>query len=482
MPEANAKPGSRSPSGSSFVPPKLVLAHFALFAIFITWAFGGQSPWARQIIAWWGGVGILLFVTIVLGRYRAGARGHPELKLLWPLWLYDALVIASCFNPGFREAKIAGELSLVMGDPIAWLPSAAVPRLAAHELWQFNALVLSNFNLYLVLQRRSDIRKVLFLLAGNAVALAIFGTFQKLVGSQGLWFGLVPSPNLRFFSTFIYHNHWGAFCILAIGTCLGLLFHFQRHGGHRDVWHSPVMLGAVLTLLLATSIPLSSSRSCTLLAGLLLGGALVHLLLRVIRHRRAQRVSVTGPVTAIILAALVAIAGIGYLGRSAIAERSQQTEAQLAHAREENPLASRLIVYRDTWRMAAAKPWFGWGLESYARVFRIFNTHRANEIWAWASFYAEAHNDWLQSLAETGFVGTACLVLLGILPCAGVKWQRVNSVIPRYLLAACGLILLYAWLEFPFANPAVVFTFCTVFYGAIRYAECDAGVTRDPHA
>jgi O-antigen ligase len=289
----------------------------------------------------------------------------------------------------------------------------------------------------------------------------------------------VPSPNEHFFSTFIYHNHWGAFTLLNLGVCLALLFHYHRRGGHRDIWHSPLMLGALVTLLLAISIPLSTSRSCTVLAAVFLAGALIHLLLRVIRRRREHRQSALAPVAAIVLAAVLATGAIGYLGRDVIAQRSRLTSQQLTRLGQEKTLTSRLVLYRDTWRMASEKPAFGWGLESYSRVFRIFNTQRAVETWVWIPYYAEAHNDWLQSLAEVGFVGTGLLVLLGAVALFSVKWRRTGSVIPRYLLAGCGLILLYAWLEFPFANPAVMLTFCAVFYCAIAYAGLDAN--RDQH-
>jgi O-antigen ligase len=178
--------------------------------------------------------------------------------------------------------------------------------------------------------------------------------------------------------------------------------------------------------------------------------------------------------------ALLAVGAIGYLGRKSIAERGHQSLEQLSHLTDGGTLDSRLTLYRDTWHMAEAKPWFGWGLESYAHAFRLFNSHRANEGWVWISFYAEAHNDWLQSLAEVGFIGTGLLVLLGVLPLAAVRWPRVSSPIPRYLLAGCGLLLLYAWMEFPFANPAVLLTFCAIFYCAARYAELDAAQAR-PH-
>ncbi|MES1169041.1 MAG: O-antigen ligase family protein, partial [Oleiharenicola lentus] len=309
---------------------------------------------------------------------------------------------------------------------------------------------------------------------GNAVVLAVFGTFQKLSGAAGLWFGLVPSPNKHFFSTFIYHNHWGTFTLLNTAICVALLFHYHRKGGHRDIWHSPVLLGAVATLLLAISVPLSASRSCTVMVGLLLTGALVHFLLRVIHRRRELRQSAALPAAGIILCALLAVVGTGYLSRGVISQRAQLTSEQLTRLSSEGTLTSRLILYRDTWRMASEKPWFGWGLESYAHVFRVFNTQRTTESQWWIVFYAEAHNDWLQSLAEVGFVGTTLLALLVLLPVGSVPWRRVGSVVPRYLLAGCALLLLYAWLEFPFANPAVMLTFCAVFYCAIRYAELDA--------
>jgi O-antigen ligase len=121
--------------------------------------------------------------------------------------------------------------------------------------------------------------------------------------------------------------------------------------------------------------------------------------------------------------------------------------------------------------MAAEKPWFGWGLESYAHVFRIFNTQRAIETWVWIPFYAEAHNDWLQSLAEVGFVGTGLLGLMVLFPLISVPWRRVSSSLPRHLLAGCALILLYAWVEFPFANPAVMISFWCCLYSAVRYAK-----------
>jgi len=132
------------------------------------------------------------------------------------------------------------------------------------------------------------------------------------------------------------------------------------------------------------------------------------------------------------------------------------------------------LLLRKCNTLAEAKPWFGWGLESYAHVFRLFNTQRSGDGWIWIPYYAEAHSDWLQALAEVGFVGTTLLALLLLLPLLSFRWGRNCPLLVRYLLGGCLLLLLYAWLEFPFANPAVLLTFATIFFAAVRYAQLEA--------
>lgn len=458
-----------------------VAFHFGVMTVGTSWAFGGQIQWARDALLIWGTFGLLLFiVSVAILARRQNSSPLPFIRHLWPLLLFDLCIGASCFNSSFRQLMREGvPYFAFQTPPHAWLPSTARPDLTFRELYQFNAIVVSAFNLFLVLANRRILRSVLFVLATNGVVLAIFGTFQKLLGAKGLWFGLVKSPNEHFFSTFVYHNHWGAFTLLNTGVCLGLLFHSVRRGGHRDVWHSPVTAGATATLLLAASVPLSTSRSSTILVAVFLFAALVHLLLRLIRRRRDLNESAALPVVGIILAATVAVAAIIYLGRGVIAQRVQLTHQQIEQAQADTALNPRLQLYQDTWRMAKDKPWFGWGLETYGDVFRIYNSAKYPVKGGWRPYYAQAHSDWLQSLAETGFVGTLLLVFLGWSPILSVPWRKVESVLPRYLLAGCGLILLYAWLEFPFANPSVMIAFWGCLYAGVRYAQLDIRSTEE---
>lgn len=465
---------------------RATVLHLGTLGVVLAWWFGGQSPGARQALLWWGTVGGTLFLAGVLDALRSHRRGGLASVAfhLWPLLLFEILVLASVLNPSMTAVEQGGATFLLAGDPpVPWLPSSARPAASLREVWQFNGIVLSCFNAFLLVRRRRLLRQLLAVLAANALVLAILGTFQKLVGAGGLWFGLVESPQPRFFATFVYHNHWGAFTLLNTAICLGLLFRAWQRSDHRDIWHSPLTAGAVGTLLLVATIPLSGSRSSTVLAAILLLGALAHAMWRIRRERRAQGRAAAAPVAGLIGAAAVAVAAIGYIGRDVIVQRARVTNEQLAAARSSAPASpdrndyagTRLRLYRDTWRMAMERPVTGWGLETYATVFATYDTSPYSVAYGQRirPRYTEAHSDWLQSIAETGFVGTALLVALGCAPLWTARRRLLASPLITYLLAGCGLILLYAWIEFPLANPSVMAGFWCCLYVAARYAMLD---------
>ena len=119
---------------------------------------------------------------------------------------------------------------------------------------------------WLSVHRRRVIRVVVAVVVGNALALAVFGTAQKLTGATGLYFGSVRSPQDYFFASFVYDNHWGAFVLLkdargvpgadrSFGTPRGSAAR-RVPARPRAVWpHSAA-------LLIEVSVPLSGARVC----------------------------------------------------------------------------------------------------------------------------------------------------------------------------------------------------------------------------
>lgn len=459
------EPGHRSLS----IFELAVLGHVGVFVVGTTWAFGGQADWLTTPLSWWGSLSVLITLTALQDR-QAWRDGWAR-AFLWllPLAAFNALVVAATFNPSLHEMKVGAETLLLQEGAREHLPSSARPSLALRALWLFDAIWLSCFNVALLVRQRRTVRLLLVLAVANAAALAVFGTAQKLTQAQGLYFNAVPSPQERFFATFIYHNHWGAFMLLMMAACLALVWHYSRRRDARDFFHTPASGGLVLLLLMAASVPLSGSRSAMLLAIALLGLAFLHAVVRLIRKRRHFNESIAPPLIGAVAAVLLAAGGIWYIARDTIRARVAKTHEQVEEMRMLGGLGHRAELYRNTWQMAKDKPWFGWGMASYPHVFTLYNTQRpADRL---PVFYRDAHSDWLQGFAEHGAVGCTLLGLMALVPLAAVGRRVISSPISAYLIAGCGLIVLYATIEFPFGNVAVLLSWWLCFFCAVQYAR-----------
>lgn len=470
------EPGQSARRSGSLPLSPLELAtvvHAAVLAIAATWDFGGNDLRLRLPLLAWGSLSLGI-TLLALRTPRDGHRRPSRKRYLWlvPAILFNLYVAIGIFNPSQIELFDGVHQVLVTGTYVHWLPSTAVPEAAGHALWLFDCAYLTAFNLAIVIRQRRALRALLLVLGANAVILAVFGTLQKLAGAKGLYFGLVHSTNPTFFATFIYHNHWGAYVLLSTSAALGLFWHFFRRGEreYRDIWHSPVLLGGVAILLLAATIPLCSSRSSTLLLIALLGFVALHAGIRAIRSRRSHNESAALPLIGIGVILAIACGAVFWLGQPVIKARWTLTKSQVAQMEQEGSIGSRLALYRDTIAMGRDQPVFGWGMGSYPTIFYRYNSAQPRSDLL-PIFYEDAHSDWLQAFAELGFVGSSLIGLCALLPAFTLVRTRVQSLLSRYLVIGCGLILAYAWVEFPFGNFAVVIVWWLNFFAAVSYAS-----------
>ncbi|MBS0662254.1 MAG: O-antigen ligase family protein [Verrucomicrobia bacterium] len=460
-------PAGRHHHGAPSPLERIVLIHVGGLVVLSSWAFGGAAPWARSLIAGWGSLALLITLAAVWNREPRHPHFPSPLPWLWPVVIFNVLVLASCFNPSFALVSFGAEPLLAHTGPARpWLPSTAFPRATLEHLGLFDAIYLSAFNLTLTVRRRRTLRRLLLLALGNAVVLAVFGTFQRLV-SSGLFFGLVPAPNPRFFATFVYGNHWGAYVVLMIAVGLGLIFYYARRHEGGEPGESPVIAAAVAVILMAITPALAGSRAGLILVTGLLGWAGLDTLVRVARRRRSHGESAALPVAALVAGAVLVVGSAVYLGREPLRERWQDTQGQL----HSGLLRERLDIYRDTLRLARAEPTFGWGLASFERALQLIRPRPVEENRQYEHSYADAHSDWLQALAEVGLVGVVLLASAGLVPLYQSRVLQHAGSLVRYLLAGLALVLGYAAVEFPFANPAVATAFWVILFAAAHYVR-----------
>ena len=105
---------------------------------------------------------------------------------------------------------------------------------------------------------REMIRKLLLVFFLNGLILSILGIAVQVSGSSKmLW--LFDSSNTHFFSTFHYHNNWGAFCILSLCSGLALSnYHLRRR--HPEKSNNPWLFFLIMSIFLLATLPLARGR------------------------------------------------------------------------------------------------------------------------------------------------------------------------------------------------------------------------------
>ncbi len=445
---------------------RLTFWQLAIFHVVVAWVLGGATNqlWLPMVL--WGLVGG--GALTIWGVVRRRNLGRP---LQWPLWwalpavLLATWVLVSSFNPSFTVINFYEQLVYRPTEPIAWLPSSAVPTETRHELLLMFAIFLSAFNLALNLERREPIKTLFMVIGLNAMLIAVVGTLQKLSNAEGiLWF--FDSPNPQFFGTFIYHNHWGAYALMITAVLVGLSLWFLEERAPRGFTHSPGMLTFVGAVLVLVAIPVSSSRSCTALAVMFLLFAAAHFAWRL---RRQKRLTWQASMSLVTLTTAVLFAGF-FVAERVILQRLRATHEQFVLAPpDKRYLKGREIVYSDTLRMIADKPIAGWGLQSFYLVHKRYSTVPRGDDGK-AQVYEATHSDWLQTAAETGLFGLALALASFLTPQVWVRRRLHSDQVAVFARVGCVLVLGLALVEFPLQNPAVCLLFATCLFGGSRIA------------
>ena len=134
--------------------------------------------------------------------------------------------------------------------------------------------------------------------------------------------------------------------------------------------------------------------------------------------------------------------------------------------------AGRVTAWSDSMGIIRDYPVTGTGLGTFAQV---YPSYRSPEI---RRFFDHLHNDLLQWIVETGFLG-----LLLLLPLVWATTRRVVAALAgRYGVTAIGFgaglaaIILYSMFDFPFHLPAIA-ALAAILAGALLGLPCPQRTT-----
>lgn len=457
----------------------LLLAATLLALAWGALAFGGVYPWAYTPLA----AACALVGTAALVRCRPSrapigrvAAGLAAIGLIAALQLVPLppSVLASV-SPGtdqylrtydfaYTLAQSGADLELDVPLPSPSRPISVAPDRTRVGLALYAAFALFLLGLTALLSVtgvRPLIRGVVFL----GVALALFGTAQYvltggetyLVKIYGFW---ITQYRGAPFGPFINRNHFAGWMLMAIPLALTSALAAAstfRGGGLRSfsAWlsassHSAEMqLMAGSGLLMALSVLMSGSRSG--LASLGLAG-IVAMTLVLRRQRSGRHRALT--VAAVLLVALVMV---GWAGVDSLVGR-------LGAVGADGSAGGRLQTWTDTLRMAARFPLAGAGLNAYGAAMLQFQSSNPAAL-----HFNEAHNDYLQILAEGGLLLSAAVLFTLVAVASTVRarfqeapregttyWARVGAVVGLIAIAA------QSALEFSLQMPGNAALFCVL--------------------
>ena len=258
------------------------------------------------------------------------------------------------------------------------------------------------------------LRLVLLTVLLSGLLVASLGVLQRLTwNGKILWF-FVPydwqsaQPGeqfLRACGPFVNPDHFANYLALVFPLALAGSLSPQSFVLAHNTRPFRLLCGLVMGVLLM-AILLSLSRSVWL--GLLLSCGIVGWVFLLGREdsrpallRKSKR-AVRWGVSAGVLLVVLALFLVGPTGRSHVAERLEETLSHNAG------LGGRFSVWSDMFGMVRDFPLFGVGLGAWPEVFPRYQ----RPPWT-PNFQREAHNDYLEIMAETGLIGFGLLVWAG---------------------------------------------------------------------
>ena len=448
-----------------------------------TWGFPGDLI---RIESWVTISSITLLLTLYIFNWSASKKTPVEAIASYCGTLYHSsnavriyaialislaiILIVSSLNPSHETNYLAGPIITILSerDHIRWLPATAfAPETGIHAISLIVLLGITGPGVFIIFNRRKTIRIVLWLITINALVLSITGFVYKTAGSSKILGHFEPADARYFFSTFTYKNHWGAFCILALGGIGALTQYYKTNSSIRNLRSkSPIPVLVLASFLIGLTVPVSGSRSCTVIY------ALVHLvyLSQLFSNILPRTIGKTKKIFSSVVCALLLLSLLLFFS-FLVAEETHKEMRDITVRQFENlkdgQLETRFYIARDTCKMFLDKPIWGWGLGTYRFVINDSDRYLGNEH---EYAFVHAHNDWLQYLAEVGMVGFILLAILASAPYILYKMRGMNDPIASWLWGTVLTIYAYALLEFPCRTPAVSTHTVVIVALATRYS------------
>lgn len=411
--------------------------------IFSTLAYGAVEMWA---------FGFLSVLTVLVALFwLADAWFTREFRFdtnLLQLPVIGLILIGLIQLLPLRGADTGSALSIPAVSSLSINPY--ITRLAVVQLIIFLIFFAAAFTYINTAQR---LRKIVTIVIVFGAVMAFFGILQRLASPEGIY-GWRPTPQAIPFASFVNQHHFAAFMEMTIGLTLALLV---GKGTEKD----KRLLLIIAVVLMGIAILLTGSRGGVLSLLGVVGFVVLTNFLRkkdedeeISKEERRARFKRNLGLVGGALGLLVVLAGaVLLLGGDAPLSRG------VGLTNHTDVSGGRLHFWSVALRIFLDYPILGAGLDAFGTAFPFYDT------WNGTYRVEQAHNDYLQILADAGilgFIAVAAFIFLLFkqgLQRIGTEHSHFRRSTAVGALAGCFGILIHSFFDFPLRTSSNAFFF-----------------------
>lgn len=413
--------------------------------VFSVVAFGAVDFWALGALSLFSGLIAVLWLT------DAWRQKEFRINLNWlQIPLLGLIFVGLIQLLPLHQAEIpSGLLSTPAAASLSLAPYAT--RLATVQLIVYSVFLAAAFTF---INNRNRLRKIVVTIIVFGALMAFYGILQRLASLEQIYGLRAPGFAIPF-ASFINQHHFAALMEMTVGITLALFF------GRATKNNKRIFL-LIAVVIMGMAVVFTSSRGGMLsLFGVIgfIGAAnilrkpsnkTVETLENQSNFRRAFAFLGGGLVLVLILFGAVLLLG-----------GDESLLRGIGLVNQTDVSNGRIHFWQIALQIFRDYPIFGAGLDSFGIAFTRYDT------WNGASRVEQAHNDYLQILADAGIAGFSCVAaFIFLLFKRGLRTVSESSDAFRRnvavgALAGCCGILIHSFFDFPLRTPANALFFLT---------------------
>ena len=412
--------------------------------IFSTLAYGAVETWAFGVLSILTGLTAIFWFADAWFkhefRYEANLLQVPLLGLI----LLGLIQLLPLRSPDLAN----GLLSVPAVSSLSVNPYAT--RFAVIQLVIYLIFFAAA---YTYINNAKRLQKTVALVVVFGATMAFFGILQRLASPDGIY-GWRPTPQAIPFASFVNQHHFAAFMEMTIGLTLALLI---GKGTEKD----KRLLLIIAVVLMGIAILLTGSRGGVLSLLGVVGFVLLTSFLR--KKDEGEEITKSEKQTKLRRNLILVGGGLGLvivlIGAVLLLGGDAPLTRGIGFTNQADVSSGRLHFWSVAVQIFKDYPILGAGLDAFGTAYPRYDDWNGN-------FRVEqAHNDYLQTLADAGILGFACiasfiyLLFKQSLRKIGAEQNPFRRSVTVGALAGCFGILIHSFFDFPLRTSSNAFFF-----------------------